>query len=133
MTGEDIFGKIDALLERRAGFGAVDPRRESLEDFPLLTEVVETCSQEDLPLHPLRGERRSGSDWLHGGQPGQAAAGAGDGHPRLSDEQLEWLVSRLERKLEDLFIRQQLRLEEAIRQALREMQAPDRTDRTDPL
>lgn len=36
---QDIFGKIDALRGKRAGFGAPPPRPKE-EEFPLLTDVV---------------------------------------------------------------------------------------------
>jgi hypothetical protein len=37
---DDIFGKIDALLGKRAGFAGATRLRDDI-DFPLLTEVVE--------------------------------------------------------------------------------------------
>ena len=37
---EDIFGKIDALLEKRIGFGVEEGHKSAVDDFPLWTDVV---------------------------------------------------------------------------------------------
>lgn len=36
---QDIFGKIDAILGKRAGFAG--PRRQPEDEFPMLTDIVE--------------------------------------------------------------------------------------------
>lgn len=115
---QDIFGKIDALFERRVGFGGPDPRGREVEDFPLLTEVVSPgnrpASEERRQLDRRQGDRRAGERrqaWPEGLASGSAA---------FTDEQFARFLSVFEKKLEDLFIRQQLRMEESIRQAVRE-------------
>lgn len=46
----DLYGKIDALLGKRAGFSGGAFRRAEPEDFPLLTEVVEPVSADSGPV-----------------------------------------------------------------------------------
>ncbi|MCU0840337.1 MAG: hypothetical protein MUC79_01290 [Thiobacillaceae bacterium] len=122
---QDIFGKIDALLEKRAGFGAGEGRPASEEDFPLLTDVVETrefgtAADERRRADRRQADRRLGTDRRlaerRGDEPGRPAGS----RPTLSDEQFNRFIAVFEQKLEDLFIRQQLRTEESIRRALRE-------------
>lgn len=121
MTDEqqDIFGKIDALFERRVGFGGEDPRGRETEDFPLLTDVVSPgqrpAVEERRRADRRQGERRRGErreDW-----PSDQAVTA----PTFTDEQFARFLNVFERKLEDLFIRQQLRMEESIVHAVREV------------
>ncbi|MDW8322842.1 MAG: hypothetical protein RMK60_01965 [Burkholderiales bacterium] len=106
---DDIFGKIDALLEKRAGFG-VGPAGGQ-DDFPVLTEVVATSYAP--PVERRRGERRQG-DRRRGAQTPPVSL------PEGSAASTEQFLQRLERRLEDLFIRQQLRLDETVRQAVRQ-------------
>ncbi len=49
---DDIFGKIDALLGKRAGFAGAPRLRDDI-DFPLLTEVVEATDIDQPPPEPL--------------------------------------------------------------------------------
>lgn len=100
---QDVFGKIDALLEK-AGFDT-DEGRQPEDDFPLLTEVVEP--QADAP--PAQAHRQ---DEPRKETPEQTP------HAVMSEEQFNRFLAQFERKLEDLFIRQQLRIEKAIRRAL---------------
>ncbi len=109
MADEDIFGKIDALLEKRAGFGATHAQAPPEDEFPVLTEVV---APRMVKSAPLPREPSTPSPSAH------KLSGRADDSLTLSEEQLNRFMSQLERKLEDLFIRQQLRLEEAIRRAL---------------
>ncbi len=119
---QDIFGKIDALLEKRAGFGTGETHRPAEDDFPLLTEVVELQ-----PGHPSLQDRRQGERRKEAlGQPDMPPA-------TLSDEQFNRFLARFEQKLEDLFIRQQLRIEEAIRRALQAQGDNARSGASDPL
>lgn len=115
---QDIFGKIDALLEKRAGFVTAAAHPDPLDDFPLLTEVVEPPSGKASPQDRRQSERRLGTD-RRLGERRKEPLGRSDATPAtLTDEQFDRLLTQLERKLEDLFIRQQLRLEEAVRRAL---------------
>ncbi len=109
---QDIFGKIDALLEKRAGFGTVGGHRHADDDFPLLTEVVGPPTG-----YPFVQDRRQG-DRRQGERRKQALGGLEAPAAALSDAQFERFLARFEQKLEDLFIRQQLRLEEVVRRAL---------------
>lgn len=116
---QDIFGKIDALLEKRAGFGAGEGRQVSEEDFPLLTEVVEPRAGGTAVDERRRADRRLADRRLTDRRGDEAGRPAG-ARPTLSDEQFNRFIALFEQKLEDLFIRQQLRTEESIRRALRE-------------
>ena len=99
----DVFGKIDALLGRREGFSP-GPKLKSLEEeFPLLTEVVERELEQAAPA-----PARPVPDRADVQSPGSAAP--------VSSEPAQ----NLERVLQDLFIRQQIRLEESIRRIVRE-------------
>lgn len=130
---QDIFGKIDALLEKRAGFGTGEAQRHPDDDFPLLTEVVEPQSGHPPLQNRRQADRRQGTDRRQGerrkeilGRPEVASAS-------LSDEQFNRFMTRFEQKLEDLFIRQQLRLEEAVRRALQAHHVNGRSGASDPL
>lgn len=106
----DLFGKIDALLGRRAPDALLDKSLE-FEDFPLLTEVVDAAAADDAEQHERRrGDRRAGDR--------QAAPPP----PLPSDmsAEMERLVIAMEQRLTDMFIRQQLRMEEAVRKAIRD-------------
>lgn len=111
---QDIFGKIDALFERRVGFGASDPRGRATEDFPLLTDVV---SPGDRPAAEERRQTDRRQSDRRGGERRQAWP---EGGASFTDAQFARFLGMFEKKLEDLFIRQQLRMEESIRQAVSE-------------
>ncbi len=112
---QDIFGKIDALFEKRAGFG-LESHPDGGEDFPLLTDVV------DGPVGPpgfvdrRLGERRSWTDRREVGRRKDDLPPKGT----LDEAQFGRFIALFEQKLADLFIRQQLRIEESIRRAVRE-------------
>ena len=114
---QDIFGKIDALLEKRAGFDTGQTHRQAEDDFPLLTEVVERPRQ-PARLDRRQAERSLGTDRLQGERREEVPERLDTPHATLSDEQFNRFLARFEQKLEDLFIRQQLRIEEAVRRAL---------------
>lgn len=103
---QDIFGKIDALFGKRAGFvgGQASPE----DEFPLLTEVV------DEPA-PTPAVARVG-DALSSQPPAIADASAA----MLDDIQLDRLAAALEARLSELFIRQQMRVESLVRRVVRE-------------
>lgn len=116
---QDIFGKIDALFEKRVGFVGQDPRGRSTDDFPLLTEVV-SPGQRPAVEERRRADRRQGE--RRGGERRQDWAAA----PTFTDEQFARFLAVFEKKLEDLFIRQQLRMEESIVHAVQEaLKRPD--------
>lgn len=130
---QDIFGKIDALLEKRAGFGTGKAHRHPEDDFPLLTEVVEPQSGKPSLQDRRRSERRLGTD-RRLGERRKEALGRPEATPAtLTDEQFNRFMTQFERKLEDLFIRQQLRLEEAVRRALQTQGDNPRSGSSDPL
>jgi hypothetical protein len=130
MADEDIFGKIDALLEKRAGFGARESHRQPDDDFPLLTEVVEP--RQGSLQDRRRGERRE-TDRRQGERRREAPSRPDTPRATLSDEQFNRFLARFEEKLEDLFIRQQLRIEEAVRRALQGQGDNARSGSSDPL
>lgn len=127
---QDIFGKIDALLEKRAGFGTGEAHRHHDDDFPLLTEVVEPQPSLQDRRH---GDRRLAADRRQGERRKEAPARLDIPRAALSDEQFNRFLDHFERKLEDLFIRQQLRIEEAVRRALRARTDNGRSGASDPL
>lgn len=119
--GKDLFGKIDALFEKRAPDVLVDKGLEH-EDFPVLTEIVEAREEESArenagerrAAQRRNEERRLGERRQHGLKVPPSP------RPVASDEDFEHLVAAVEQRLSDLFIRQQLRMEEAVRKAIRE-------------
>lgn len=127
MKQDDLFEKLDALLEKRAPDVLVDKGLEA-GDFPVMTEVVgATTTPASLSSHTAasnrresdrrEGDRRLGDRRLGGRRqhdPYQTVAP----RPTAEDPQLEALLSALERRLADLFIRQQLRMEDAMRKTL---------------
>ena len=129
----DLFGKIDALLGRRAPDALLDKERD-FEDFPLLTEVVdsdrpagEAPSAQDRRLQDRRmadrreNDRRLGDRRQEGRRAGDLSPGSAP-PPLPSDmsAEMERLVATMEQRLTDMFIRQQLRMEEAVRKAIRD-------------
>lgn len=108
---DDLFGKIDALLEKRAGFRA-DEARET-DDFPLLTEVVELGGDAVDPLERHRTERWHSPDRRKDSEVAETTGA-------LSEVQYARLLAHLERRLEALFREQEGRIEAALRRALRE-------------
>lgn len=130
-ASKDLFGKIDALFEKRAPDVLVDKGMEH-EDFPVLTEVLGQAPPE--PVRPGEPERRvfdrRGVDRRQADRRGQERR-LGDRRqanqtaeppprPLASKEEVERLVQAMELRLADLFIRQQLRMEEAVRKVIRE-------------
>lgn len=107
----DLFGKIDALLGKRAPDALLEKELD-IEDFPLLTEVIDSIpdalSGGDRRLRERRGPDRRVGDRRQGTPP----AGM--------DAELERLAQAIEQRLAELFIRQQLRTEEAVRRLIRE-------------
>lgn len=109
---QDIFGKIDAMLGKRAGFSGM---AQTLEDeFPMLTEVV---------AEGLQTTTTSIAEALSAVPPAPAPAPAGPAEgdmPHLSEIDIDRLAAALEARLSELFIRQQLRIESLVRRVVRE-------------
>ncbi|MEW5771769.1 MAG: hypothetical protein AB1831_15600 [Pseudomonadota bacterium] len=136
---KDLFGKIDALFEKRSADVLLDKGLEH-EDFPVLTEViaVESPSAESVapPAQPeppeppaaapaerrasdrRQQDRRNGDRRL--GDRRESRQPSAPPRPAASREEVERLVEAVELRLSDLFIRQQLRMEEAVRKVIRE-------------
>jgi hypothetical protein len=121
MSGEphDLFGKIDALFEKHGPDALIDRSLEQ-EDFPVLDEIIEPA-----PVGPHRAEgddrRREDRRRLdrRGGDRRQVEARLAE-RPEFGAGDLDRLFDVIERRLADLFIRQQLRTEEAVRRIVRE-------------
>ena len=120
---EDLFGKIDALLGRRAPDALLEKGLD-IEDFPLLTDVIDSVpdalSGEERRLRERR-QSEIGQSERRASERRQEGA---DARPALDAAELtagldRWMAG-LESRLEEVFIRQQLRLEEALRRAVRE-------------
>jgi hypothetical protein len=116
----DLFGKIDALLGKRVPDALLEKELD-IEDFPLLTEVVDSIpdalSGADRRLRERRQiERRE--DGRRGGDDSPADQPPAP-PPGMSDEMERW-VATIEQRLADMFILQQLRMEEAVRKAIRD-------------
>jgi hypothetical protein len=110
---QDIFGKIDAMLGKRAGFAG--KRLELEEDFPMLTEVVSegvniatSPAVDALSVPPPSRQPEATLDT------GTETA------MHLSEVDIDRLAAALEARLSELFIRQQLRIESLVRRVVRE-------------
>lgn len=127
MSGSrDLFGKIDALFEKRALDVLIDKGLEH-EDFPVLTEVVAEQDTTNAQAHAT--ERRSADrrelerrdqDRRLGDRRQLGLSVPLSPRAPAASEDFEHLVSAVEQRLSDLFIRQQLRMEEAVRKVIRE-------------
>ncbi|MBU1664111.1 MAG: hypothetical protein KKG92_01770 [Gammaproteobacteria bacterium] len=124
--GRDLFGQIDALFEKRALDVLIDKGLEH-EDFPVLTEVVADKEEQNAQEHAT--ERRAGNrrdldrrdqDRRLGDRRQIGLSVPLSPRPPAASEDFEHLVAAVEQRLSDLFIRQQLRMEEAVRKAIRE-------------
>lgn len=134
---KDLFGKIDALFEKRAPDALVDKGLD-YDDFPLLTEVVGavdpgpmTWGEPERRVFDRRTEDRRGDDRRsaerravdqpeaesdQSGPEPQPPAPA----PEVGVRAQTALPGELEDRLAEFFIRQQLRLEEVVRKVVRE-------------
>lgn len=130
---KDLFGKIDALFEKRAPDALVDKGLEH-EDFPVLTDVIGMAQPAPMAWgeperrvldrrasDPERKERRGEDRRL--GERREADQPEPPPRPKAAKDELEQLVQAVELRLADLFIRQQLRMEEAVRRVIREEMA----------
>jgi hypothetical protein len=119
----DLFGKIDALFEKRDPDVLLDKGLEH-EDFPVLTEVV--ADKEERHAQERATERRAEARRVQDRRLGDRRENKMGlnvpftSRPQAGDDDFERLLSAVEQRLSDLFIRQQLRTEEAVRRAIRE-------------
>jgi hypothetical protein len=109
---QDIFGKIDAMLGKRAGF--VGGAAKLDDEFPLLTEVV----AETPPLLPERTSQVA--DAMSTPLESIAPAVEETAASQLADVDIDRLAAALEARMSELFIRQQLRIEALVRRVVRE-------------
>lgn len=127
MSGSrDLFGKIDALFEKRDPDVLLDKGLEH-DDFPVLTEVVAATEEESARENATErraGERRDSDRRDQDRRLGdRRQLGLNVPHtprPPAASADFEHLVAAVEQRLSDLFIRQQLRMEEAVRKVIRE-------------
>ncbi|MBI5331146.1 MAG: hypothetical protein HZB71_11100 [Betaproteobacteria bacterium] len=124
MSNDDLFGKMDALFEKRAPDVLVDKGLEA-GDFPLMTDIVDAPAARPHPdsASAAQASDRRGQDRRAGDRrlsprretdPRQAISP----RPTAADPHLEALLAAMEQRLADLFIRQQLRMEEAMRKTI---------------
>ena len=121
----DLFGKIDALLGKRAPDALLEKALD-IEDFPVLTEVVDSIPDAltggDRRLRERRvQERRSGERRQETALAAEAALAPEP--PTIAGDrvrELELLAQAIEERLTALFIRQQMRTEEAVRKLVRQ-------------
>lgn len=116
----DLFGKIDAILGKRAP-DALRDKGVEYDDFPLLTEVVGD-REETVAGQERRGqERRRGDRRQEGRRVGDRLLAEPPAPlPANVSAEMVRLVAAMEQRLIDMFIRQQLRVEDAVRKAIRE-------------
>lgn len=110
---QDIFGKIDAMLGKRAGFVVGEARLD--EAFPVLTEVV----VENLAMAVEQAARHTDALTEPEASAMSPSLPAAD-HKPLSETDIDRLAVALEARLSELFIRQQLRIEALVRKVVRE-------------
>jgi hypothetical protein len=133
----DLFGKIDAMLGRRAPDALLEKGLD-IEDFPLLTDVVDASldhwneaerrdqdrrQNERRQLDRRLGDRRQDGRRLTDRPRVDAPAGL-----PADMNGMEGLVAAMEQRLTDMFIRQQLRMEDAVRKAIRDELGKHRED-----
>ncbi len=117
----DLFGKMDALFEKRSPDLLLDKGLEH-EDFPVLTDVVaeEAERQAQAQAAERRARERREQERRQGERRQVGLDVPATPRPKAPDQDFEHLVAAVEQRLSDLFIRQQLRMEEAVRRAIRE-------------
>ncbi len=110
--GQDIFGQIDALFGKRAGF--VSGASKLDDEIPLLTEVVtEPPSAAPELLSPV-------VDAMSTPATVPAPEVEAPTSVQLADGDLDRLAAALEARLSELLIRQQLRIESLVRRVVQE-------------
>ena len=123
---EDVYGKIDALLGKRAGFGASSPKVE-VEDFPILTEVVTRDDEASNVPPPAPVVLPAAAAMLaepFGPEPGEVPTDLPDLGiiPPVCDFDLldQFPVDPMEERLLEMIAHQQAQLEAMIRRVVRE-------------
>ena len=126
----DIFGKIDALLGKRAPDALLEKELD-IEDFPLLTEVVDSVpdalSGGERRLRERRQAVRRENDRRLGDRR-QEGHREGDDTPAETppvlppdvSAEMERRLMAMEQRLTDMFIHLQVRMEDAVRKAIRD-------------
>lgn len=133
----DLFGKIDAMLGRRVPDALLEKGLD-IEDFPLLTDVVDASldhwneaerrDQDRRQNERRQLDRRLGDRRQDGRrQTDRPRVDAPAGLPADMNG-MEGLVAAMEQRLTDMFIRQQLRMEDAVRKAIRDELGKHRED-----
>ena len=133
----DLFGKIDAMLGRRVPDALLEKGLD-IEDFPLLTDVVDAAldhwneaerrDQDRRQNERRQLDRRLGDRRQDGRrQTDRPRVDAPAGLPADMNG-MEGLVAAMEQRLTDMFIRQQLRMEDAVRKAIRDELGKHRED-----
>ena len=133
----DLFGKIDAMLGRRVPDALLEKGLD-IEDFPLLTDVVDASldhwneaerrDQDRRQNERRQLDRRLGDRRQDGRrQTDRPRVDAPAGLPAVMNG-MEVLVAAMEQRLTDMFIRQQLRMEDAVRKAIRDELGKHRED-----
>lgn len=125
-SDQDIFGKIDALLERRDADFVTD-KTASSDDFPMLTEVI-SAGDDPVWNEVDRRSRRQTADRRLADRRTLRRRLSSSSIPAapILEKEFERLLSVLEHRLTTLFIGQQLPMEEAIRKIVREELAGDK-------
>jgi hypothetical protein len=127
----DLYGKLDAIFEKRSTEGLVERARIN-DEFPELTEVIgppaevnnpqaQVMEVPDLVPHDRRAsDRRSNdrrrSDRRQGSRRGDDEASCS---PPGADAEVDRLIKAMETRLGDLFSSHQSSVEDMVRQAIR--------------
>lgn len=122
----DMYGKLDALFEKRSTDGLVD-HALAKDEFPELTDMIPASSEvrvEEIPdLDPVERratDRRAGDRRRADRRRGDRRAdGADDGQSPVADAEVDRLIRAMEARLGDLFSSHQSCVEEMVRQAIR--------------
>lgn len=118
---QELIGKIDAMLGKRDA-DVLSDKSALNDDFPRLTEVIDGGERVAWEGGDRRCGDPSGDDRrLSDRRLGQRRqARQTEANPAVSRDEAAHLLAVIEHKLTDLFISQQLRMEEAVRKVMRE-------------
>ena len=133
--GKDLFGKIDALFEKRAT-GALVDKGLDYEDFPVLTEVVGTAPATSSPWggadrreeNRRRNERRLSARPMTNNQ-NELESGVGvdsvDGVAEVgtdadTESEIDRIMQLVDQRLSVLFKQQQESMQDIVRNVVRE-------------
>ncbi|MDP2786848.1 MAG: hypothetical protein Q8O79_02055 [Pseudomonadota bacterium] len=120
-SDRDIIGKIDAMLGKRDADVLSDKSTLS-DDFPMLTEVIEEAGDVAWKGGDRRGAGLASDGRRLSGRriEQRRQSHAADSNLPVINDEVERLLAAMEHRLTDLFIRQQLRMEEALRKVIRD-------------